>query len=434
VSRRIKTELVVRPRLTTLATVSLGGSLTVAQAAAELGEIPSHVDPRLVVDYDMFADWRYAQAGDPHSGLRKLADDTGYGIRWTPRNGGHWFINDYELCFQAARDPGLFSSRAMTLPPMRADLEPKLIPLMLDPPEHGPYRIPLMRAFAPEKMKALDPAIREFAAELIEPLRGAKRCDFVHAIAEPLPIIMFMRLMGLETSRLAEFRTWMADMMSAEEAPRARSHQNIREMMAELISARQQRRENDLISYLLDSTVAGRPITVEELHGYCILLFSAGLDTVANAMAHSMRHLALDPTLQTRLRDDPRLIPETIEEFLRRYGVTAPPRTVTRDAEFGGARLKAGERVVLLLPACNLDADAFPDPDRVDIERQNKVHLTFNAGPHRCVGSHLARLEIKILFEEWFARMPNVRLDPAAPPEYRLGITLACVKLPLVWD
>ena len=405
-----------------------------AEAAAGLGEIPAHVDPRLVVDYDMFTDRRYAQGGDPHSGLRRLADETGYGIRWTPRNGGHWFINDYHLCSQAARDPGLFSSRAMTLPPMREDLEPKLIPLMLDPPDHGPYRVPLMRALAPEKVKALDPAIRKFAVELIESLRGVNRCDFVHAIAEPLPIIMFMRLMGMDTSRLAEFRRWMTDMMSAEEAPRARSHQSIREMMGDLISARQLRRENDLISYLLDVSIAGRAITVEEVHGYCILLFSAGLDTVANAMAHSMRHLATDPALQAKLRAAPQLIPDAIEELLRRSGVTAPPRTVTRDAEFGGARLKAGERVVLLLPACNLDAGAFPDPDRFDIERQNKAHLTFNAGPHRCVGLHLARMEIRILFEEWFTRMPNVRLDPVASPEYRLGLTLACVKLPLVWD
>jgi cytochrome P450 len=223
-------------------------------------------------------------------------------------------------------------------------------------------------------------------------------------------------------------------MMAPDEAPRARCYANIREMMGELIEARGRKREQDLISYLLDSDIDGRPLTLEEMHGYCLLLFAAGLDTVANAMAFGMRHLAGDPALQDRLRAAPELIPEAIEEFLRKFGVPTPPRTVSRDAEFGGVRLKAGERVVLLLPACNFDPKVFPDPGDFALGRENKLHLTFNSGPHRCVGSHLARLELKSLYEEWFKRMPNVRLDPGAAPQYRLGLALACVKLPLMWN
>lgn len=396
--------------------------------------IPEHIDARFVVDYDMFADLRYARAGDPHAGLRMLAEEAGYGIHWTPRNGGHWFINDYELGFQAARNAELFSSRAITVPPMPPELEPRLIPLNLDPPEHGAYRLPLMRAFSPDRVKSLEGSIRGFAIELIEAVRAQGRCDFVHAVAEPLPIVVFMRLMGMDTARLTEFRGWITDMMSAEQGPRARCYQNIHQMMGELIEARQRKREDDLISHLIDSEINGRAVTAEELHGYCLLLFAAGLDTVANAMAFSMRHLAADPGLQAQLRAQRELLPKAIEEFLRKYGVPSPPRTVSHDAEFGGARLKAGERVVLLLAACNLDEKVFPDPERFDLNRDSKVHLTFNAGPHRCVGSHLARLELRILYEEWLARMPTVSLDPAAAPEYRLGLSLACTKLPLVWS
>jgi cytochrome P450 len=401
---------------------------------SEVLERPSHVDPRHIVDYDIFDDPRFRAAGDPHAALRQLGDEAGYGIYWTPRNGGHWFINDYELIFQAARTPELFSSKAMTVPPMPAELEPRLIPLSLDPPEHAAYRLPLMRAFSPDRVKALEPAIRAFTVQLMEAIADQGRCDFVHAIAEPLPIVIFMRLMGMDISRLGEFRRWMVDMMAPDEAPRARSYENIRQMMGELIEARKSKREDDLISRLLDSDIGGRPVTIEEMHGYCLLLFAAGLDTVANAMAFGMRHLAGDPVLQDRLRTTPALIPEAVEEFLRKFGVPTPPRTVSRDAEFGGVRLKAGERVVLLLPACNFDPKVFPEPGHFALGRENKVHLTFNSGPHRCVGSHLARLELKILYEEWFKRMPNVCLDPAAAPEYRLGLTLACVKLPLVWN
>ena len=402
--------------------------------ASKVLESPPHIDPRHIVDYDIFNDPRFTAAGDPHAALRQLGEEVGYGIYWTPRNGGHWFINDYELIFQAARAPELFSSKAMTVPPMPAELEPRLIPLTLDPPEHTAYRLPLMRAFAPDRVKAMEPAIRSLTVQLIQSIGDQGRCDFVHAIAEPLPIIIFMRIMGMDISRLAEFRRWIVDMMSADEAPRARSYENIRQMMGELIEARQSKREDDLISRLLDSDIHGRPVTMEEMQGYCLLLFAAGLDTVANAMAFSMRHLAGDPALQDQLRATPALIPEAIEEFLRKYGVPTPPRTVSRDAEFGGVRLKAGERVVLLLPACNFDAKVFPEPERFALNRENQLHLTFNSGPHRCIGSHLARLELKILYEEWFKRMANVRRDPAAAPEYRLGLALACVKLPLVWS
>jgi len=386
------------------------------------------------VDFDVFNDPRFAAAGDPHGALRLLGEEAGYGIYWTPRNGGHWFINDYDLIFQAARSPELFSSKAITVPALPPELEPRLIPLTLDPPEHGAYRLPLMRAFAPARVKDMEPAIRAFTVKLIQSVAAEGRCDFVHAIAEPLPISIFMRLMGMDVSRLAEFRGWIVDMMSPDEAPRTRCYANIRRMMAELIEARQSRREDDLISRLLDSEIDGRPVTIEEMHGYCLLLFAAGLDTVANAMAFSMRHLATHPALQEQLRTTPALIPEAIEEFLRKFGVPTPPRTVNRDAEFGGVRLKAGERVVLLLPACNYDPKVFPQAGDFEIGRANKVHLTFNSGPHRCIGSHLARLELRTLYEEWLARMPNVRPDPAAAPEYRLGLTLACVKLPLVWN
>ena len=301
---------------------------------SEVLERPAHVDPKHAVDYDIFNDPRFAAAGDPHAALRRLGEEAGYGIYWTPRNGGHWFINDYELIFQAARSPDLFSSKAMTVPPMPAELEPRLIPLTLDAPEHAPYRLPLMRAFAPDRVKAMEPAIRAYTVQLIESIANDGRCDFVHAISEPLPIVIFMRLMGMDVSRLAEFRRWVVDMMSPEEAPRARCYENIRRMMGELIEARQARREDDLISRLLDSEIAGRPVTTEEMQGYCMLLFAAGLDTVANVMAFSMRHMAGDTALQDRLRATPSRIPDAVEEFFRKFGVPTPPRTVTRDAEF----------------------------------------------------------------------------------------------------
>ena len=396
--------------------------------------IPPHVDPARVVDYDMFRDHRYAEQGSLHGGLFRLAEEAGRGMFWTPRNGGHWFINDHELLFEAARMPKLFSNQLMSIPPMPPELEPRLIPLNLDAPDHGKYRLPLMRAFSPDRMKALQPHIRDFAIELTEGVADQGHCDFCDAVSEPLPIVIFMQLMGMDLSRRKEFREWVYLMLSDGVEERVLAHSNVSAMMAELIAARRIKREEDLISWLLDSEIDGRPVTDEEMLGYCILLFAAGLDTVANSMAFGMDHLARDPALQDRLRADLSLIPEAVEEILRCYGVVLACRNVAQDGEFHGISLKAGERVTLMLPVGNLDPGLFPDPQRFDVDRDNKVHMTFNTGPHRCIGSHLARIELNVLFEEWLRRMPNVRHDPAAATTYRTGLILALATLPLVWD
>jgi len=395
-------------------------------------EIPAHIDPANVVDFDMCNDYRYRAPGGPHAALSRLAEECGRGMKWTPHNGGHWFINDHELLFEAVRDPGLFSSTAMTIPPLPPELEPRAIPLFSDPPEHGPYRMPLMKAFAPARIQAMERDIRAFAGELIDAVAGETRFDFFDKIAEPMPVIIFMKLMGMNLDRLQEFRGWMVDMVSDSDEARLGSHRNVAAMMKPLIEARMVERGNDLISWLLDADIDGRAITYDELQAYCLLLFAAGLDTVANSMGFGMNYLAGDVVLQERLRAQPELIPEAVEEFLRLYAVAMPGRTVTRDAEFGGVRVRAGERVMLMFPGGNTDPKIFSNAEAFDLNRENKVHLSFNSGPHRCVGSHLARLELRVLYEEWFKRMPNVRLDPEHPTQYRTGVTLAVHSLPLI--
>jgi cytochrome P450 len=396
--------------------------------------IPPHVDPARVVDYDMFADHRYAEEGGLHAGLIRLIAEAGQGMFWTPRNGGHWFITDHELIFEAARAPELFSNQLMSVPPLPPELEPRLIPLNLDAPDHGKYRLPLMRAFSPDRMRALEPHIRAFAVELIEAVADKDGCDFCEAVSEPLPIVIFMKMMGLDLSRRSEFREWTNQLLMPGIEDRTQAHRNITAMIADLVAVRRVRREEDLVSWLLDSEIDGRPVDDEEMIAYCFLLFAAGLDTVANSMAFGMDHLAGDPALQDRLRADPALIPDAVEEILRRYGVVLACRNVAHDGEFHGIPLKSGERVTLMLPVGNLDPAAFPDPTRFDVDRENKAHMTFNTGPHRCIGSHLARIELNVLFEEWFKRMPNVRHDPAKHSTYRAALILALATLPLVWD
>ena len=396
--------------------------------------LPPHVDPARVRDYDVFKGYRPDEVTNLHEGLIRLADEQGRGIFWTASNGGHWYINDRELLFQAVRNPGLFSSTAMTIPPLPRDREPRMLPLMLDPPEHGAFRMPLMKAFAPEAIKRLETSIRALAIELIEGVAGNGRCEFLEEIAEPLPVTVFMKMMGIPLDRLTQYRATMGDMMSDDEARRLRSFEVFGEDMGELVKERMAKREDDLISRLIDAGIDGRKASYDELVNYCVLLLTAGLDTLVNAFSFGVNHLAIDPDLQRRIKADKALIAPFMEEVLRRYGGVMPPRLVMYDAEFGGVQLKAGDRVLMMLPAGNLDPQATPDFERFDIDRDEVPHLTFNSGPHRCAGSHLARLEMRIFFEEWFARIPVFRLDPDSPPVYRPGINLAMCSLPIVWD
>jgi cytochrome P450 len=182
----------------------------------------------------------------------------------------------------------------------------------------------------------------------------------------------------------------------------------------------------------MDSDLDGRRPTIDEITSFVLFLTTAGLDTVTNAMSFSARHLAIDPALQEKVRADASLIPNFIEEMLRRYAVSSVLRYVTKDTEFRGVQLRQGERLHVLVPAGNLDAQAYADPAHVDIDREEPA-ITFGTGVHRCLGSHLARLEMRMLFEDMLQNWPSFGLDPTDPPVESAGIVYSVDHLPLRW-
>jgi cytochrome P450 len=147
-----------------------------------------------------------------------------------------------------------------------------------------------------------------------------------------------------------------------------------------------------------------------------------------------MRGLALDQELQARLRADPKLIAAASEEMLRRYTFTVPMRIVHKETELAGARMMPGDTLKLFLPAADLDAREYPQPDTYELTRENNVHIAFGVGPHRCLGSHLARVELQVLYEEMLARLPPFRLDPAHPPVFHGGHVIGIERMHLLWD
>jgi cytochrome P450 len=204
--------------------------------------------------------------------------------------------------------------------------------------------------------------------------------------------------------------------------------------MHETFIARRDNPQDDIISLLWKIEIDGKPTTLEDMENYGVLLFIAGLDTVMNGIGHGVRHLARHPELQAQLRANPKMVPEATEELLRRYTFTVPPRMIAKDIVFEGVQMKARERAMLFLPAADLDPKEFANSDRYDLNRENKVHIAFNAGPHRCLGSHLARVELQVIYEVLMARLPTFRLDPQRPPTFHCGHVVGVDSLHLVWD
>ncbi len=404
---------------------------------------PAHVPELLVYDFDYFLDPAFVS--DPHKRILDLVKNAPP-IFWTPRQGGTWMLMSHAANFNAARDWETFTNEVIPQAKIKAMLAamppgsphiPQAVPINLDPPEHTKYRAPLQAAFSPKAVMALQDSIRALANQLIDKVAGQGRCEFIADIAEPLPVQVFLKMMGLPLERQAEYRALVKKHLASINLDPVTTVQNLQQVAAIMRDSFFERRDNpkdDLISLLWKIRIDGKPITLDDMENYGVLLFIAGLDTVMNGMGFGIRHLAQDVALQESLRKKPALIPEAVEELLRRYTFTVPPRRVAKDVEFEGVQMKENDRAVLFLPAADLDPKEFTNPERFNLERENKTHIAFNSGPHRCLGSHLARVELRIIYEQMLSRLPTFRLDPDISPKFHGGHVIGVDLLPLVWE
>ena len=387
-----------------------------------LSTIPPHVPADRVYDFDLAYDPLLKP--DPHRGLLKLAK-LAPEIFYTPRYGGHWVVQSHEAIFEITHDTETFSSVPSASTPQ--------LPIASDPPEHEAYRHVLLKVFSPRAVNAILPRINELAVELVNKVADKGRCEFVTDVSEPLPVIIFMTMLGLPLEMMAPLRKLIIEALNqGDYNDRQKVFDRQLELLNPVIEARMAERQDDMLSRIIDADLAGRHPTMDEIQRYLLLLANAGLDTVVNAMSYAALHLAQDQALQARVRAEPALIPDLVEEFFRRYSVSSIGRRVTRDVQYRGVSLKAGERMHVLLQAANLDASIFPEPDQIALRREAPP-VTFGTGIHRCLGSHLARIEVRTVLTEFLTRIPTFRLDAEVPPEMHAGMVYTVDSLPLVW-
>lgn len=391
---------------------------------------PRHVPPDLVREFDVYADERLIN--DPYALFREMAESYPE-VFYTTSNGGHWVIAGRRAVDQALRDHELFGSDFGGIP-NTAEHARMFIPLQLDPPEHTPIRKLLNPMFGPKEIWKLEDSIRELCRELVGAVQARGECEFVEEIALPLPVRIFMRQMAMPEERYKEFSTWVHDLVTGgTEEIRNAGFAKVVAYLHEVVMEREPDPNGDWVRRVLASEIDGRPLDREkEVWPIANLLFLGGLDTVKNMLSHFMRNLARRPDLQKRLADDPSIARDAVEELFRYMGGSNPPRIVRKDAEFMGVPMKEGDLAVVYTPTAP-PADQINDPSNIDFDRKEKWHYGFGAGPHLCVGAVLARLEIRVLFEEWFAVIPRFEIKPGTKPRYRPGFVNSVEELRLVW-
>jgi cytochrome P450 len=302
--------------------------------------------------------------------------------------------------------------------------------VLTDPPRHRQLRALVSAAFTPRRVAQMEPRIREIAQELLDAMRAAGSADFVQAFSYPLPARVIAELLGVPFDRRDDFGRWSDDIvmsgMTSELSARGQaSAQEMGIFFFELMEQRRGEPRDDLISALLVAEVDGRRLELIELIGFCILLLIAGHETTANLLNHTVWCLSEYPDAASRLRRDPARVPGAIEEVLRfRSPVFGLMRRAKTDAELGGRRIAAGDRLFAWLSAANRDPAVFPDPDRFDVERTPNRHIAFGHGGHFCLGAPLARLEAAVALPMVLEQLPDLRLSGDDPPEEKESVAI----------
>jgi|KBSSwiStaDraftv2_1062776.scaffolds.fasta_scaffold102416_2 cytochrome P450 len=403
--------------------------------------VPDHVPPELVRDFSYWTSPGMAPEpnGDPHAAFRGFRDGPRVFYAHSTdnslyvRNNGMWIFTRAADMREALQKTELFSSVRDTFASMIGESW-AMVPVEIDPPLHTAFRMMLNPLFSPKRIEQMKTGIRERAVGLIEGFKARGECEFMSEFARPFPVTVFLQFVGLSDDRREEFQQWGRDLLHGSDfETKAGGVRAIVDYMRELIADRRKNPKDDFITFTMNGKVDGRPLTEDEIVGCTFLVFLAGLDTVAATLSFLYLHLARHPEHQAELRANPALIPAAVEELMRVYGILPMSRIVTRDLEFAGVKMKKGDMISCPPQLANIDRDEVAEADQIDFTRTDNRHMGFAYGPHRCIGSHLARLELTIAFEEWLGRLSPFRIKEGCPPVVHAGTVWGADELQLAW-
>jgi cytochrome P450 len=357
-------------------------------------------------------------------------------ICWN-EHGGYWVITRAQLAREVFQNPAVFTNDSIS--PGDPDPSYKWIPSNINPPLHVQYRQMLNHAFGPAAVARVEPKARTYCRMAIGEIVDTGRCDYVADVGGLFPTRVFLELVDLPWQDAPLFVRWTETLFDAFfSGPQAEAaFDESRQYFSDLIAERRRAPrdpDHDFASHLLAATIDGRPVPEEDVLNIFNQLMLAGLDTVKSALSYSLLHLATHDADRRRIVMEPAIIPTAVEEFLRAYPLVMEGRKLSQDVDFHGVPMRAGEMIMLVLPTIMRDPDQFERPDEIIIDRAKNNHLSFGGGPHRCLGSHLARMEMATGLEEWHRRIPEYRLACPVDEVIERGGQLSLRSLPLVWD
>jgi cytochrome P450 len=346
-------------------------------------------------------------------------------VAHTDRWGGSWMATRYDDVVAMAHEHEIFTSRNIIVtPPPPGQLEGAYAavaapPITSDPPDHHWHRRLILPTFSPQAVAQYEQGTRDLCNGLIDRFIDAGRADAAGDYAQQIPVRVIATMLGVPLEMSDEFTSWVRGVLEVgltDPKVRLENRMKIIGFFAKEIADRQANpRENDFITSLLSAEHDGRKVPVEYVMGVCNLMLVAGVDTTWSSIGSSLWHLAQHPEHRARLREDPAVWPQAIEELLRAYAPVTMARIVSHDTEFQGCPMHAGDRVLMAFPLANRDPRQFENPDVVDFDRENNRHVAFGAGIHRCAGSNLARLELRVALQTFLERIPEFSLE--APDE-----------------
>ena len=332
----------------------------------------------------------------------------------------------------ALRHTEIFSSNVDAV-----DLKNKrpMIPLQIDPPEHKKFRKLLDPIFAPRKMALMDQEVSDLVNHLIDGFIERGEVDFAKEFSVPFPSEVFLTLLGLPMEELDTFLTMKDGIIrpehvvgTAQGSAKAQAYQqkiadSVYEYFDKVLDEREKEPRDDLLSHFLGAEVEGNRLTREDILDICFLFLIAGLDTVTATLDCMFSFLAEHPEHRRQLVENPDIIPNAIEELLRwETPVMMVSRVAVEDTELSGCPVHKGDHAIVVIGSANTDEAEFPDAHEVRFDREVNRHIAFGGGVHRCLGSHLARLELRVALREWHKRIPDYQVEPGHTLVYTAGI------------
>jgi cytochrome P450 len=356
--------------------------------------------------------------------------------------GGFWVLTRYEDVLKVAQDWEAFSSElGITVPYQPPKTEMKILPVAVDPPLQREFKRLVNAHFTPAKVGPWEAPTRALVNKLIDGFIERGECDFMAELARPLPGLAFFELaLHAPAADLAQVNEWATKASLSQEQGAHESIMQLAGWIGQFIARRRGEQEGgaaprgDVVDAVLAARIEGRPITSAEAIGTIQLLILGGLETTAGVLGAAMLRLCEHPEILAKLREHPELIPAAVEELLRLDGsFICIGRTARHDAQVDGNTVKAGERVILYWASANRDEAEFDQPDTFSLARERNRHVAFGAGPHRCVGSNLARMNLRVALDVIAARLADVRLAPGAGIGYHSTFNRAPLSVPITF-